>query len=93
MSLTKRERQFLEGKLKLEKGSEYERRLRSDIKKKLGTSFAVVCIYCERAQTEGKMLEISAGDNTVYACCDCAPQGIQSRRVIVSKEGIKPESN
>lgn len=88
MSLTKRERQFLEGKLKLEKGSEYERRLRSDIKKKLGATFAVVCIYCERAHTKGKMWEISAGDNTVYACTDCAPKGVKVKSVTVTQQGI-----
>lgn len=89
MSLTKRERQFLAGKLKLKKGSVYERQLRSRIKRKLGYEFAVVCVYCERAFDAGKMWEISAGDNIVYACRDCAPGGAKCRKVTVTQEGVK----
>jgi len=89
MSLTKRERQYLEGKLKLEKGSDYERRLRSDIRKKLGVEFAVVCVYCERAFSEGKMFQLSAGDNAVFACKECAPQGVKVKAVTVTQRGIR----
>ena len=88
-TLTKRERQFLEGKLNLRKGSAYERRLRSDLKKKLGFSFGVVCVYCERAVEAGPMWQIAAGNNSVYACTDCAKK-ITTRKVQVTQQGIKP---
>ena len=89
MSLTKRERQFLEGKLKLEKGSMYERRLKSNLRKKLGTAFAVVCVYCEQGVSDAVMWEISAGDNVVYACTTCAKHQPAVARVTVTQEGIK----
>ena len=91
--LTRRERQFLAGKLKLKRGSVYERQLRSRIKRKLGYEFAVVCIYCERAFDMGKMWELAAGDNVVYACMDCAPRGPRHRKVTVTQQGIRPDSN
>jgi hypothetical protein len=85
--LTRRERQFLAGKLKLKRGSVYERQLRSRIKRKLGYEFAVVCIYCERAMDAGKMWELEAGDNVVYACTDCAPKRVRCRSVRVTQLG------
>jgi len=88
--LTRREQQFLAGKLKLKKGSVYERQLRSRIKRKLGYEFAVVCIYCERAVDAGKMWELAAGDNVAYACTECAPRGVACKPVKVSQTGIKP---
>jgi len=89
MDLTRRERQFLAGKLKLKRGSVYERQLRSRIKRKLGYEFAVVCVYCERAFDAGKMWELSGGDNVVYGCTDCAPKGVACKLVRVTQTGIK----
>jgi len=91
MDLTRRERQFLAGKLKLKRGSVYERQLRSRIKRKLGYEFAVVCVYCERAFEAGKMWELAAGDNAVYACRTCAPRGVKVAPVRVSQQGIRPD--
>ena len=87
--LTRRERQFLAGKLSLKRGSDYERQLRSRIRRKLGYEFAVVCVYCERAFDAGKMWELAAGDNVCYACADCAPRGVKCRKVTVTQEGVK----
>jgi len=89
--LTKRERQFLAGKLKLKRGSVYERQLRSRIKRKLGYEFAVVCVYCERAFDQGRMWELAAGDNAVYACRTCAPRRVKVVPVRVSQQGIRPD--
>ena len=92
MNFTKRERQFLEGKLKLEKGSMYERRLKSNLRKKIGTAFAVVCVYCEQATSDGQMWEIKAGDNVVFACTTCAKNRLVVAKVTVTQEGIKRPS-
>jgi len=91
MSLTKREREFLAGKLKLKPGSAYDRQLRHRVKAKLGYEFAVVCVYCERAFDKGEMWEITARDNAVYACRTCAPRGVKVVPVRVSQQGIRPD--
>jgi len=89
LSLSKSELLFLKGKLKLKKGSSYDRKMRHGIRKKLGSEFAVVCVYCERAFSEGKMWEIKTGDNIVYACVECAHSGIKTRKVDVTQEKIR----
>jgi len=91
LSLTRREQEFLAGKLRVEKGGAYERQLRHRIKAKLGYEFAVVCVYCGRAFEAGKMWELAAGDNAVYACRTCAPRGVKVAPVRVSQQGIRPD--
>jgi len=90
-SLSRREREYLAGKSRPAPGGPADRKLRERIRKKLGgVEFAAICVYCDRAFSEGRMWQISAGDNAVYACPDCVKNKIRSRKVTVTQQGIRP---